>query len=389
MNICVWSLAELCTAIQYGYTASASHDAVGPKFLRITDIVPDILDWESVPYCTISDDDKKKYWLSDGDIVIARTGATTGYAKQIFNPPEAVFASYLIRLRINEELADPRFIGLLVQSSGYKKFVQSHWGGAAQPNANARTLTGYKLLLPERNFQERIVTVSSTYDDLIATNQRRIQLLVESARLLYREWFVKLHFPGHETTRIKDGVPEGWTYEKLEAAFVLQRGFDLPASERLDGDIPVYASTGLAGFHNQAKVPGPGVVTGRSGTLGEVHFVHEDFWPLNTTLWVKEFKRIRPLLAYFTLGSLGLSVYNAGASVPTLDRKTVHAIDILIPNEGVQGLFESAVMPMFDQIRAIIQYNNKLKQARDLLLPKLMSGALDVSRLTLPQEIAA
>ena len=185
----------------------------------------------------------------------------------------------------------------------------------------------------------------------------------------------------------RTGVQEGWHLDKLDKAFLLQRGFDLPAADRLDGDIPIYASTGIAGYHNQHKACGPGVVTGRSGTLGEVHFVHEDFWPLNTSLWVKDFKTVSPLIAYFMLKSLDLSTYNAGASVPSLDRKTVHAIDILIPHEGVQGLFEQLVMPQFEQIRAIARMNSKLTEARDMLLPRLMSGALDVSRISVPQEV--
>jgi type I restriction enzyme S subunit len=164
----------------------------------------------------------------------------------------------------------------------------------------------------------------------------------------------------------------------LESALVLQRGFDLPSQDRSDGSVPIYASTGVNGTHNVAKAKAPGVVTGRSGSLGKVHYVHEDYWPLNTTLWVKEFRRVSPLFAFFLLASLRLDQYNGGVSVPTLDRKVVHKIEVVVPNSKMQALFSDYVLPMFTQLRTLGSYNDKLRTARDLLLPKLMSGEISV-----------
>ena len=158
-------------------------------------------------------------------------------------------------------------------------------------------LEGFEIPLPPVDVQDKIVQKIKTYNDLIENNRRRIQLLEESARLLYQEWFVHLRFPGHKQVKITDGVPEGWSKEPLENLLVLQRGFDLPVSKRIEGSVPIYASTGINGFHNVAKVKGPGVVTGRSGSLGTVMYVAKDYWPLNTTLWVKEFKKASPIIA--------------------------------------------------------------------------------------------
>ena len=149
----------------------------------------------------------------------------------------------------------------------------------------------------------------------------------------------------------------------------------------MPGDVPVYASTGITGFHNEARVRGPGVVTGRSGTLGQVHYVAEDYWPLNTALWVKEFRQVSPLVAYFILSELNLAQFNSGASVPTLDRKTAHQAAVLIPPQSVIERFDQVVQPMFDQIHALRAHIAMTAKARDLLLPKLMSGQLDVSRI--------
>ncbi len=113
-------LSELCESIDYGYTASADQEEIGPKFLRITDIVPDIIEWPAVPYCPIEDNRLEKFRLREGDIVIARTGATVGYAKRLHKRhPEAVFASYLVRLRLKPD-ADNLMVGVFVESDAYK-----------------------------------------------------------------------------------------------------------------------------------------------------------------------------------------------------------------------------------------------------------------------------
>jgi len=169
-------LAELCESIDYGYTASAEAGDVGPKFLRITDIVPDVIDWSTVPHCRIEEDRFKKFRLIEGDIVIARTGATVGYAKRINKRnPDAVFASYLVRLRLNSDV-DSVMAGIFLESEDYKKYVQSRVGGAAQPNANARSLSAVDMVVPtpriQRAFREIVEPLLDQRETLQEQNQR-------------------------------------------------------------------------------------------------------------------------------------------------------------------------------------------------------------------------
>jgi type I restriction enzyme S subunit len=363
---------------QYGYTASASETEVGPKFLRITDIVRDQIDWDSVPYCEIDESQMDNYQLHQGDIVIARTGNTTGYAKLIRDDVKAIFASYLVRLKLDRSLADPAFVGRLIESDIYKTFVKTIKGGAAQGNANAKMLTLFKFRLPPIYTQQKIAYILSAYDSLIENNRRRIQLMEQSAQLLYREWFVHLRFPGHEHVRIIDGVPEGWTNTNLGSVLTLQRGFDLPLNLRKMGSVPIYASTGINGYHDVAKVKGPGVVTGRSGSLGTVIYIQSDFWPLNTTLWIKELRKISPIYSYHLLSRLNLEQYNGGVAVPTLNRNDVHRIEITIPPPNLIHLFTESVIPIYRQIEKLGKYNKKLTSARNILLPRLMNGAITV-----------
>ena len=253
--------------------------------------------------------------------------------------------------------------------------------------SNFSALTVWACL--DLNTQKQIAEVLDALDSSIETNQRRIALLEDAARRLYREWFVHLRFPGHESVPTEGGLPEGWERGSLDRALFLQRGFDLPNGNRIAGDVPVYASTGINGFHNEAKAVGPGVVTGRSGTLGQVHYVAKDFWPLNTSLWVKEFRRVSPIVAYFLLSELNLEQFNSGASVPTLDRKTVHQASVLLPSPDLVEKFDTLVQPLFDQIDALKAGIDSTSKARDLLLAKLMSGQLDVSGISLPEEATA
>lgn len=244
-------LRDVCELVQYGHTARATSEPVGPKFLRITDIVPALIDWASVPYCGMSETQRDKYLLRDRDIVVARTGATSGYAKLLKNPPTAVFASYLVRLRIKAGV-DPRYVGAVVESDDYKRFIMANIGGAAQPNANAQVLTSYPLLLPPIEDQRKIAAVLSIYDDLIENNTRRIAILEEMARALYREWFVDFRFPGHEGVRMVESVegliPEGWQIHPLGEVVEITGG-GTPSSGRPeyweDGTVIWYSPSDL------------------------------------------------------------------------------------------------------------------------------------------------
>ena len=244
-------------------------------------------------------------------------------------------------------------------------------------------IEGVEIPLPPLPVQRRIAGILSAYDDLIENCQRRIRILEDMARGLYREWFVHFRFPGADALPRVDSplgpIPQGWEVARLDEVLVLQRGFDLPKGERAEGSIPIYAASGITGFHNEAKVHAPGVVTGRSGTIGEVLYVQEDFWPLNTTLWVKAFPRSEPLFAYFLLGSLGLKQFNSGAAVPTLNRNDVHGIPVVVPPRDVQRCFQEITGSMLGQARMLTMKIANLRRTRDLLLPRLLSGQITLA----------
>ncbi len=180
-------LADLCDSIDYGFTASAEEHEVGPKFLRITDIVPTVIDWSTVPFCEITEQRLEKFRLEEGDIVIARTGATVGYAKRLHKRhPECVFASYLVRLRLRQDMSNI-IVGTYVESQDYKAYVQSRIGGAAQPNANARVLADAAILVPPPGLQAAFdETVHPLLDQREVLQQQNLKLRAARDLLLPR-----------------------------------------------------------------------------------------------------------------------------------------------------------------------------------------------------------
>ncbi|HEY4080847.1 MAG TPA: restriction endonuclease subunit S [Burkholderiaceae bacterium] len=324
-----------------------------------------------------------EYLLSEGDMLVVMTDLinTAPILGGSFVIPEGNRFLHNQRLGLvritNEQRIDKGFLYYLLNSQGYRAQIRGSASGATVRHTAPGRIKDCVIGVPvDVEYQRHVGAILRAYDDLTENNRRRMALLEESARLLYREWFVRLRFPGYEHTRIADGVPAGWVRMPLEAALVLQRGFDLPTHVRQEGDVAIYGSTGIVGYHDKAKVSGPGVVTGRSGTLGTVHYVAQDYWPLNTSLWVKEFKRVTPLFALYLLREMDLKQYNGGASVPTLDRKSAHRVKVLIPSKSLLRTFDDFCTDVFVQIKNLEKQNEKLRAARDLLLPKLMSGEL-------------
>lgn len=167
------------SVMQYGYTETATTEPVGPKFLRITDIAQNYIDWNGVPYCPISEENHEKYVLSEGDVVVARTGATVGYAKMVGrNIPDSVFASFLVRIRpIDDEYR--YYFGLAITSTEFLNFVQTNAGGSAQPQANPPLLGEFELSIPNKQSLPEFNTKISSFLGVIESNETEISKLHE------------------------------------------------------------------------------------------------------------------------------------------------------------------------------------------------------------------
>jgi type I restriction enzyme S subunit len=184
------SLSELSVDISYGYTESANTEKVGPHFLRITDIQNGIVDWKTVPFCPIASSKLEQYRLKTGDIVVARTGNSTGENYIFTGSSETVYASYLIRFKIDSEKADPFYVWYNMRSPRWWGFIDSSKTGSAQAGANAKVLGMFPLSLPPLPEQKAIAHVLGALDDRIELNRRMNETLESMAQALFKSWFV-------------------------------------------------------------------------------------------------------------------------------------------------------------------------------------------------------
>ncbi|MEI6291285.1 MAG: restriction endonuclease subunit S [Chloroflexota bacterium] len=253
---------------------------------------------------------------------------------------------------------------------------------SSQPLLNQSILNSIPIRLPQnKQTQRRIADILSALDEKIELNRQTNATLEAIAQAIFKEWFVDFNFPG-ATGEMVDSelgmIPIGWKVGYLEDILVLQRGFDLPANNRTPGKYPVIASSGPSGTHHEFMVKCPGVTTGRSGVLGNVFYIHEDFWPLNTSLWVKEFKNSTPIYAFHLLQGLDLSAFNAGSAVPTLNRNHVHNLPSLLPPMEIIRSFDEVMSPIMEQQKVNVEESRTLTALRDALLPKWMNGEIPV-----------
>ena len=318
------------------------------------------------------------YVLEEGDLIVAMTEQGPGLLGSSALIPES--GKYLHNQRL----------GLIQEQSGLinKKYLYYLFNTKAVRGQISGSATGTKVrhTAPERIYrvkvtipadiseQKQIASILSAYDDLIENNRRRIQLLEEASRLLYREWFVHLRFPGHEHVAIKDGVPEGWERKTLGDVAPLSYGKALKQDDRVSGPFPVYGSSGIVGTHVKALVPGPTIIVGRKGNVGSVYWSSEDCHPIDTVYYIDSSRCSFHL--YYALQHM--SFINTDVAVPGLNRNFAHSRSILIPEQKIYRLFEDTVAPMHLQIDLLCKENVALAQARDLLLPRLMNGEIAV-----------
>ena len=238
------------------------------------------------------------------------------------------------------------------------------------------------LPVPSIEKQREIVKEYHVIVDRINLNNRLIQKLEETAQAIYKQWFVDFEFPdengkpyksnGGEMIESEFGeIPNEWKVGCLFDLLELQRGFDLPIQDRKEGTYPIYASTGIIGRHNEYKANRNGIVTGRSGSLGEVFYIDEDFFPLNTTLWVKEFKNSTPIFAFYVLKGINIADYNSGSAVPTLNRNHIHIHKLIVPRIETIEKFELIEKNFFTKIRLLRKQEILLNNFKNVLLSKL------------------
>ena len=405
------TLADACSAIDYGFTASASSSSDGPKFLRITDVVSGQIDWNSVPHVEASDDILAKYRLTDGDIVIARTGASTGKSTYVKNPPSSVFASYLVRLRAKPEF-DARFLAYLLKSSEFETYIRGVLGDkSAQPNASASTMTAAPLSVPSNKEEQRAIShVLGTLDDKIELNRRMNETLGEMARALFKSWFVDFDpvrskmegrwrrgdslpgFPAEHydlfPDRLVDSklgeIPEGWEIRRLGEVIGIHDSKRIPLNSRQrahrEGPYPYYGAAGIMDYVDDYLFDGVYVLIGEDGSVVDhdgypvVQYVWGQFWVNNHAHVLTGKSPMTTEHLYMLLLQIEVLPYVTGAVQPKLSQRNLKSIPMVAAPDEVCRAFSGAIQPFFSNVRTLTDQSRVLATQRDALLPGLVSG---------------
>ena len=374
-------ISEICGGIYDGPHATPPVSEDGAIFLGISNITPDgHLDLSDPKYISESDLPKwtKRVTPQMGDIVFSYEATLNLYAI-IPEGFRGCLGRRMALIRPDEEKVLGRYLYYYFFSDEWRATIAENTVvGATVDRIPLIRFPDFPVSFPSIEKQKAIADMLSAYDNLIENNQKQIKLLEEAAQRLYKEWFVDMRFPGYENTPIVDGVPEGWTLTNINAVMTFHRGYDLTKNSMIPGKYPVVGSTSIIGYHNQYKTKGPGIVTGRSGSLGEYQLIWEDYWPHNTALYVSDMKGHHVLYLYSMLQTVDFSGLNNGGAIPTLNRNTLSNIAVIEATKALQDEYVRIVEPIYSSIRTAKKQIKYLQETRDRLLPKLMNGEIEV-----------
>jgi len=407
------SIGEVCRVIPGFAFKSKDWTDTGIPVIKIKNIQADCSVNTSICDCIPSEiftEKLNKFVARKGDILIAMTGATAGKVGRLL-----ANESFLINQRVAK--LEPETIGKdffwgVVSGRHYQELFFNLADGAAQPNMSGKQIEGVRIPVPPPQTQEKISVIIGSYDDLIENNTRRIEILEEMARRLYEEWFVQFRFPGHEGLEFKESelglIPEGWDLTTVAETFEILGGGTPSKSEPAyweGGQINWYSPTDLTRSgtafmdesgtkitdiglsRSSAKMFPPysvmltsratiGVVaintTPATTNQGFITCIPNKRFPLYLLFhWIKN-----NVDRFISLGT--------GATFKEITKGVFKGIELVVPPAALVDDFQQKVAPLMDMILRLQRKNRNLRTQRDLLLPKLISGEIDVSDIPMP-----
>ena len=304
------------------------------------------------------------------DLIFARE-APAGNVALVQENQTVCLGQRTVLIRPNVQKVNPQYLVYYLLSPKPQYELLGTANGATVAHVNLPAIRNLKIELPEKPVQDKIGTILVTYDDLIENNQKQIKLLEEAAQRLYKEWFVDLRFPGYENTKIVGGVPEGWRRGLLKGLISVNYGKDHKKAPD-DGNVPVYGSGGLMRKCNKSLFSGEAVLIPRKGSLNNIMYVDETFWTVDTMFYATMKQPHTAVFVYFFVKAFDMYSMNIGAAVPSMTTKILDAMDVVIPDKETLEKFDKLTKTYFNKIKTLQGQNERLKTARDLLLPKLM-----------------
>lgn len=348
----------------------------------------------------------KKFYLRNGDMLIAMTGATAGKVGRIHCAEDLLLLLNQRVAKFNPKAIDPDFFWFTISTNRYRTVFYGLGGGAAQPNMSSSQIESVEISCPPLSTQQCVASILTAYDDLIKNNRRRIQLLEQVARLLFKEWFVHLRFPGHEHVKIIDSVPEGWGQMTVADActefldgdwieskdqggedFRLLQISNIGDNEFVEtGNFRYITSETYRNLRCNEVITGDILISRMPKPIGRAWFVYPQPWRMITAVDVTIARPnpevVNPFYFLYYLNSPShiarCEQRATGATRPRISRKIMGGLPILTPPMSIQLSFGEVASAINAQRYSLTCQIEKLTKARDILLPRLMSGVVAV-----------
>jgi type I restriction enzyme S subunit len=378
-------LEDICKKGSWAYGINESAVPYSPdlyRYLRITDITDEGLIDESKRVCVnIKRGEDSKYLLKENDIVFARTGASAG--RNYFydgNEDPMIFAGFLIKFSIDEEKVLPEYVKYYCSSRDYRDWVRSIATGSTRPNINAAMYRKMEVLLPPRKQQETLVDTLSCLDAKIKLNNKINENLEAQAQAMFKSWFVDFEpFQDGEFVESELGlIPEGWRVGLLGEFIELSSGKRPEKKAEIasfETPIPILGASKIMGYTDSVLFDEPILVTGRVGTHGVIQRHDSKCWPSDNTLVMRashyEF-------VYQCLKRIDFASLNRGSTQPLITQTDLNNQAIAVPTACILRQFEHLASELMALINLNHQESAMLASLRDTLLPKLMSGEIEV-----------
>lgn len=314
----------------------------------------------------------------DGDTVFSRITPcleNRKIAKVAISSDAAFGSTEFYVFRAKKTKADARFTYYLTSSDAVVlPAINSMTGASGRQRADKRFIQRLKLNLPDLPTQERIADILSAYDDLIEANNRRIELLEQTAQELYKEWFVRFRFPGYENAKFEDGIPEGWECCRLGKILSFGAGKTRPKSGET---YPVYGGNGILDYCNNYNSENA-IIIGRVGVYcGTVYYEPDKCWISDNALFA-ESKNSMHFYNYYLLKNMNLNARQIGTGQPLITQGLLNKIRILLPSESLMMKYNQIASELLKQQDLLRKMNVNIAAQRDMLLSRLMSGKLEV-----------
>lgn len=381
-------LKEVCDRITVGHVGPMAdkYTAQGVPFLRSQNITAFRLNVDDIKFIPPDFHEKlRKSALRPGDVAVVRTGYP-GTACVIPNTFPELNCADLVVITPSKEL-NPHYLAAIFNSAWGVASVAGNLVGVAQQHFNIGAAKELEVSLPPRPVQDRIAGILSAYDELIENSQRRIKILESMARALYREWFVNFRFPGFESVpRVPSPlgeIPQGWEVLEFRDIFDIRYGKTLPKTEISDsGPYPVYGAGDIIGFYDKLLCPDKcTLVTSRGNGSGTVWRTREAAFVTNNSLIILPRNERR----YWDYSFVELLLKHAnvmeaktGSAQPQVTIENLNYVKAIVPTKPLVEKFCKIVTPTYEQVDMLFRQTQNLRRTRDLLLPRLLSGQIDV-----------